>query len=524
MATIQECLNNILKAVYGKDVRQSIHDAIKQCYEDVTNPELNIEAFATAVQNKIDSGELAALTLADKSVTSEKLADGSITQEKLAPDIEIGVKDGEVTEEKIAKWAVTMEKTDFCRKIDNVYYDATADYNKGNVIIDSVISNHSGESLKVAMYGMTKTSSGYITGYSVTFGYNYSMYYNANIVVGADVKRTENEIPYIEAIITPEQIQEIQQKDNFDHIWVKVGNASGAGTITRAVIIPADIEITDELINNDFSQEIVSDEFVHAVNRAIEEGDIEVGDDNIKELNGKIMLSLGDSFTAHLAGAYTDGVSESTSGKFHDLANKYGMTLYSYGIVSSTIKTDENGGYSYQPMATRVDKLISDHLSEANNVGVITFMGGLNDSYGRESSLGNNIADMSKGHTYGACHYIFSSLLNNFPNAEIFVILQPCGANRANDDTDYDGNDTSAMTDIQFSTHISQVKQKIVREVAEFYGLNIVDCCFDWYNPNNPNDLITYWGSDKLHLTDSGYKELSKKLEKKIISVCESRK
>ena len=34
MATIQEYLNNILKAVYGKDVRQNIHDAIQQCYED----------------------------------------------------------------------------------------------------------------------------------------------------------------------------------------------------------------------------------------------------------------------------------------------------------------------------------------------------------------------------------------------------------------------------------------------------------------------------------------------------------
>lgn len=34
MATIQDYLNNILKAVYGKDVRQSIHDAIQQCYYD----------------------------------------------------------------------------------------------------------------------------------------------------------------------------------------------------------------------------------------------------------------------------------------------------------------------------------------------------------------------------------------------------------------------------------------------------------------------------------------------------------
>lgn len=34
MADITELLKNILSKVYGKDVRQSIHDAIQQCYLD----------------------------------------------------------------------------------------------------------------------------------------------------------------------------------------------------------------------------------------------------------------------------------------------------------------------------------------------------------------------------------------------------------------------------------------------------------------------------------------------------------
>ena len=32
--SIQNYLNQIKSAVFGKDVRQSIHDAIKQCYDD----------------------------------------------------------------------------------------------------------------------------------------------------------------------------------------------------------------------------------------------------------------------------------------------------------------------------------------------------------------------------------------------------------------------------------------------------------------------------------------------------------
>lgn len=78
-SSIQQFLNKILSSRYGKDVRQAIHDGIKQCYSDVTNPDLNVDAFETAVQNKIDSGALAAMTIADGSITKEKL-DQDITE------------------------------------------------------------------------------------------------------------------------------------------------------------------------------------------------------------------------------------------------------------------------------------------------------------------------------------------------------------------------------------------------------------------------------------------------------------
>ena len=73
-SNIQQSLNKILSSRYGKDVRQAIHDSIEQCYDDVTNPDLNTEAFEQAVQNKIDSGELAAMTIADGSITKAKLS------------------------------------------------------------------------------------------------------------------------------------------------------------------------------------------------------------------------------------------------------------------------------------------------------------------------------------------------------------------------------------------------------------------------------------------------------------------
>ena len=71
-SSIQQFLNKILSSRYGKDVRQAIHDSIEQCYDDVTNPDLNTGAFETAVQNKIDDGSLAEFMIGDGAVTPQK--------------------------------------------------------------------------------------------------------------------------------------------------------------------------------------------------------------------------------------------------------------------------------------------------------------------------------------------------------------------------------------------------------------------------------------------------------------------
>jgi hypothetical protein len=75
---IETYLNKIIKSVYGKDVRKAIHDAISECYSDVTSPALNEKAFKKQIEYKfqelIDDGTLTNLTIEDKSITSEKLS------------------------------------------------------------------------------------------------------------------------------------------------------------------------------------------------------------------------------------------------------------------------------------------------------------------------------------------------------------------------------------------------------------------------------------------------------------------
>ena len=59
-----------------------------------------------------------------------------------------------------------------------------------------------------------------------------------------------------------------------------------------------------------------------------------------------------------------------------------------------------------------------------------------------------------------------------------------------------------------------QLKEGVVREMAERYGLPICDCIFEWYNPSNPIEATKYWQSDKLHLTADGHQAVIDKLEK----------
>lgn len=218
--------------------------------------------------------------------------------------------------------------------------------------------------------------------------------------------------------------------------------------------------------------------------------------DKVKKYKSGIMFTLGDSYTAML------------NNHFKSFAERHGLVQDNRGLVSSTIAgSQDKVTVGYHAFWVRLDEAIAEYKTgktingktyTCDDVKLITFMGGANDWTTIDESqginrIGGGINETNKETLYGSLNYIFNKLLSTFVNADIVVILQPSNEAKGNANM--------------------RLKESIVREMAEMYGLPVCDCIFNWYNPNNPNDAKKYWQSDKLHLNDVGNDELIKKLE-----------
>ena len=243
--------------------------------------------------------------------------------------------------------------------------------------------------------------------------------------------------------------------------------------------------------------------------------------DLIKNYNSGILLGIGDS--------YMQG-----NTALSNIAETHGLLCDNRGVASSSISGNEAQTVGLYPFWLRINKAVEEYIDgyEINenvyyceDVKLIVFMGGANDGW-IDYRRGSGKTETNTDTIYGALNSCFSTLLSSFPNADIIVILQPVNYNVSSDGWDEEmakgyGFESLAaaqkFSEYQLGQYAMHVKESIVKEMAELYGLNIVDCCFNWYSVLNPNDREKYWRTDKLHMTSEGNKEIySTALEKAI--------
>jgi len=211
------------------------------------------------------------------------------------------------------------------------------------------------------------------------------------------------------------------------------------------------------------------------------------------ELKGLKINFLGDSITEGHGATGKDKTFWSLLGQ------STGAIVRGYGIGGTRFAKQKN------PSANPRHDL--DFIMRAkemdDDADMVVVFGGTNDFGHGDAPLGC-FADRTADTFYGACHTLFTDLINKYPEATI-VVMTPL--HRCNEDNPRgDGFKTEEVAPL--STYV-----KIIKEVAEFYSLPVLDMwAVSGIQPRVPIIKQKYC-PDGLHPNDAGHAIMAKRLE-----------
>lgn len=212
------------------------------------------------------------------------------------------------------------------------------------------------------------------------------------------------------------------------------------------------------------------------------------------ELNGKKINFLGDSIT------FGHGVADPDNIYCNRIGKKYGATVRNYGISGTryALQTELlpwEQSTLHRPFFLRVEEMDPD-------ADIIVVFGGTNDCGHGDAPLGS-MADRTVNTFYGACHTLYTQLIEKYPTATIVVMTPLHCCSTENNERDYDSKPAGTPT---LSEYVNAIK-----EVACYYSIPVLDL-FAVSGISTEKKHIELFMPDGLHPNDDGQAIIASRL------------
>lgn len=212
------------------------------------------------------------------------------------------------------------------------------------------------------------------------------------------------------------------------------------------------------------------------------------------ELKGKKVAFLGDSITEGY------GTSAIEFAYWNQFGKRTGAIVSANGIGGTRIAPQRfpcpERPCETQHFASRVDELAPD-------ADIVVVFGGTNDFGAGDAALGT-IADRTNDTFYGACHVLVQKLYERYPNATL-VLMTPLHR-LSEDEVVYNELGVRRVGPLR-------VYAQALRDVAEFYGLPLVDLFATCPIQPRVEHLREKYMPDGLHPNDAGAALVAERLQ-----------
>lgn len=216
------------------------------------------------------------------------------------------------------------------------------------------------------------------------------------------------------------------------------------------------------------------------------------------DLKGLKINFLGDSITEGVGASSKDNVYHAVLKKEAGLAmaRNYGISGTRFALQNGTVNRPKDNYVDVNSFCERFEKMDDD-------ADVIVVFGGTND-YGHGDAPVGTFDDRTPDTFYGACHYLFSGLVRKYLGKPIVIMTPLHRINELN------------IPDIKMPGDYGNLKVyvNIIREVAEFYSLPVLDLFATSGLQPEIKEIQENYIPDGLHPNDNGNAVIAHKLKK----------